>query len=130
MSSSITRSGRRSRPWPASPRGKTVAELRQAFGKYAEVEHIKTFGPADLDIFKEENQVVVAFAYEKRIPLAGNVSLLIDFSGSSSGAVTGNDRLRRLEQAFGYTFRDRAPADGADAPQLLLSPQRAARIPR
>jgi hypothetical protein len=29
--------------------------------------------------------VVVAFAYEKRIPLAGNVSLLIDFSGSSSG---------------------------------------------
>jgi ribonuclease-3 len=31
----------------------------------------------------------------------------------------------RLEKALGYTFRDRAPADGADAPQLLLSPQRA-----
>ncbi|HOG03225.1 MAG TPA: DUF4845 domain-containing protein [Accumulibacter sp.] len=65
--------------------GKTVAELRQAFGKYAEVEHIKTLAPAELDIFKEENQVVIAFAYEKRIPLAGNVSLLIDFRGSSSG---------------------------------------------
>lgn len=69
----------------AESSGKTVAELRQVFSKYAEVEHIKTIGPADLDIFKEENQIVVAFAYEKRIPLAGNVSLLIDFHGSSSG---------------------------------------------
>ena len=65
--------------------GKTVAELRQAFGKYAEVEHIKTLAPAELDIFKEENQVVIGFAYEKRIPLFANVSLLIDFRGSSSG---------------------------------------------
>ena len=64
--------------------GKTVAEIRHAYGQYAEVEHIKTLAPADLEIFKEENQVVVAFAYERRIPLAGNVSLLIDFSGSSS----------------------------------------------
>jgi hypothetical protein len=65
--------------------GKTVPELRQAFGKYAEVEHIQTLSPADLDIFKEDNQVVIAFAYEKRIPLVANVSLLIDFRGSSSG---------------------------------------------
>ena len=69
--------------------GKTVAEIRHAFGQYAEVEHIKGFGPADLEIFKEENQVVVAFAYEKRIPLLGNVSLLIDFSGSSSARDSG-----------------------------------------
>jgi hypothetical protein len=61
------------------------ARTRQAFGKYAEIEHIKTLTPADLDIFKEDNQVVIAFAYEKRIPLVANVSLLIDFRGSSSG---------------------------------------------
>ncbi|MBN8448406.1 MAG: DUF4845 domain-containing protein [Candidatus Accumulibacter necessarius] len=65
--------------------GKTVPELRQAFSKYAEVEHIKTIGPADLDIFKEDSQVIISFAYEKRVPLAANVSLLIDFKGSSSG---------------------------------------------
>lgn len=69
--------------------GKTVAEIRHAYGQYAEVEHIKTLGPADLDVFKEENQVVVAFAYERRIPLAGNVSLLIEFSGSSSARDSG-----------------------------------------
>ena len=65
--------------------GKTVGEIRHAFGKYAEVEHIKTIGPADLDIFKEDSQVIISFAYEKRVPLAANVSLLIDFKGSSSG---------------------------------------------
>ncbi len=69
----------------ADANGKTVAELRSAFGKYAEVEHIKTVTGTDLDIFKEDDQVVIAFAYEKRIPLVGNVSLLIDFKGSSRG---------------------------------------------
>ncbi len=65
--------------------GKTVPEIRQAFGKYLEIEHIKTISPADLDIFKEENRLIIAFAYERRIPLVANVSLLIDFRGSSSG---------------------------------------------
>ena len=73
----------------AESSGKTVPEIRQAYGRYAEVEHIKTFGPADLDVFKEDNQVVVGFAYERRIPLVGNVSLLIDFSGSSSARDSG-----------------------------------------
>ena len=65
--------------------GRTVPEVRQAYSRYAEVEHIKTIGPADLNIFKEDNQVVVAYAYERRIPLFANVSLLIDFKASSSG---------------------------------------------
>jgi hypothetical protein len=65
--------------------GRTVPEVRQAFSKYAEVEHIKTIGPADLDIFKEDNQVVIAFAYSRRIHLAGNVSLLLDFRSSTTG---------------------------------------------
>ena len=69
--------------------GKTVPEIRLAFGRYAEVEQITTFGAADLDVFKEDNQVVVGFAYQRRIPLAGNVSLLIDFSGSSSARDSG-----------------------------------------
>ena len=69
--------------------GKTVSEIRQAYGKYAEVEHIKTFTPAELDVFKQDNQVVVAFSYERRIPLAGNVSLLIEFQGSASARDSG-----------------------------------------
>ena len=65
--------------------GKTVPEIRASFAKYMDVDHVSTITPADLDISKEGNSIVIAFAYEKRIPLFYNVSLLIDFSGSSAG---------------------------------------------
>ena len=68
----------------ANSSGKTVPEIRSIFGKYAEVDHIETITAADLDISKEGNEVVIAFAYERRIPLLLNVSLLIEFQGSSS----------------------------------------------
>ena len=68
-----------------SSSGKTVAEIRTAFGKYMDVEHVSTITPEDLDISKEGNEIVIAFNYEKRIPLFANVSLMIDFQGSSSG---------------------------------------------
>lgn len=69
----------------ANSSGKTVSEIRSSFGKYMDVEHVSTITAADLDISKENNSVVIAFAYERRIPLFYNVSLVIDFEGSSSG---------------------------------------------
>ena len=69
----------------ANANGKTVAEIRAIYGKYAEVDHTQTVSPADLDISKEGGEVVIAFSYEKQIPLFANVSLLIEFEGSSSG---------------------------------------------
>lgn len=65
--------------------GKTVPEIRSAFDKYMNVESVSDVAGADLDIFKEGSQVVIEFAYERRIPLFYNVSLLIDFQGSSAG---------------------------------------------
>ncbi|MBS1228153.1 MAG: hypothetical protein H6R17_1430 [Proteobacteria bacterium] len=65
--------------------GKTVPEIRASFAKYMDVDHVSTITPADLDITKEGNTIVIAFEYEKRIPLFYNVSLLIDFAGSSAG---------------------------------------------
>lgn len=65
--------------------GKTVPEIRAAFSKYLQIDNISVIGPADLDISKEGNDVVLAFAYEKRVPLFANVSLLFDFQGSSTG---------------------------------------------
>lgn len=65
--------------------GKTVPEIRASFAKYLEVEHVSTITPADLDISKEGNEVVIGFAYESRVPLVSNISLLIDFEGTSSG---------------------------------------------
>lgn len=64
---------------------KTVPEIRASFAKYMDVEQVSTITPSDLDISKEGNAVVISFSYEKRIPLFYNVSLLIDFEGSSAG---------------------------------------------
>lgn len=69
----------------ASSSGKTVPEIRASFAKYMEVEHVQTIAPADLDISKEGNAIVIGFAYERRIPLVYNISLLIEFEGSASG---------------------------------------------
>jgi len=69
----------------ASSSGKTVAEIRSAYTRQADVGYIKSLQASDLDISKEGNQIVISFAYETRIPLFANISLLIDFQGSSSG---------------------------------------------
>ncbi len=61
----------------------TVAEIRRAFDKRAQVDDINVISGTDLEITKEGNDVVVAFSYPKKIPLFGNVSIYFDFAGSS-----------------------------------------------
>ncbi|MDP1654165.1 MAG: DUF4845 domain-containing protein [Rhodocyclaceae bacterium] len=60
-----------------------VAKIRDAFDRQANVDYISAITAADLDITKEGGAVVISFAYEKRIPLFANVSLMLDFEGSS-----------------------------------------------
>ena len=61
----------------------TVADIRRAFDKRAQVDDINVISGTDLEISKEGNDVVVAFSYPKKVPLFGNVSIYFDFSGSS-----------------------------------------------
>jgi Tfp pilus assembly major pilin PilA len=68
---------------------KTVAEIRNIYEKYADIDQIQTIRPVDLDIYKEGSRVIIAFAYEKRIPLFANASLVLDFQGSSVQASRG-----------------------------------------
>jgi len=69
-------------------RGGSVAEVRKAFDRRAAVDDITALRPEDLEISKEGNEIVVSFAYEKRVPLFYNISVLIDFAGSSRPAST------------------------------------------
>lgn len=64
--------------------GKTLFEIRTAFDKHLAINHINTIKGSDLDISKEGNEIIISFDYERRIPLFHNISLLIDFQGSSS----------------------------------------------
>lgn len=62
----------------------TVAETRQAFDKQKSIEYsIDSISGKDLIVTKENDKVVVAFAYDKLIPIYGPVNLLIKYEGSS-----------------------------------------------
>lgn len=60
----------------------TVAEARNAFEKQKEVEYsISSISGKDLVVTKENDKVVIRFAYDKEVPLFEPVFLLIKYSG-------------------------------------------------
>jgi hypothetical protein len=61
----------------------SVAEVRKAFERQANIDNISAIRAEDLEVSKEGGDVVVSFAYERRVPLFANVSLLLEFQGSS-----------------------------------------------
>lgn len=67
----------------ANEGGDVPAEMRRRFDAVSAVDDISSIKGSDLEITKVGGQVVVAFKYEKRIPLAGPASLVIDYEGSS-----------------------------------------------
>jgi hypothetical protein len=62
----------------------TVADVRKTFDKFAEIDMLD-FPSSQLDVSKDGGRIVIEFAYEKRIHLFWNVSLLIDYKGSTAG---------------------------------------------
>lgn len=65
-------------------RTSTVLEVRRGFDRRAQIDDIDVISGNDLEVSKEGNEVVVAFSYSKKVPLGGNVSLLIEFAGASN----------------------------------------------
>lgn len=67
----------------ASPQP-TVAGIRNAFDRQKDIEYsIESITGKDLDISKENDKVVIRFAYEKEIELIKPVYLLIKYEGRS-----------------------------------------------
>ena len=64
--------------------GTTVPEIRAAFEKQKTIEYsIQSISGSDLQITKENEKIVVKFAYDKEIELAAPVYLLIKYEGRS-----------------------------------------------
>ncbi|MSQ50484.1 MAG: DUF4845 domain-containing protein [Betaproteobacteria bacterium] len=61
----------------------SVADVRKAFDRRAQVDAISAITSQDLDISKEGGDLVITFSYPQKVPLAGNVSLLFDFAGGN-----------------------------------------------
>lgn len=62
----------------------TVSDVRHAFDKFAEIDMLE-FPSSQLDVSKDGGKIVIGVSYEKRIPLFWNVSLVIDYKGSTAG---------------------------------------------
>ena len=64
--------------------GNTVSGIRAAFERQKDVEYaIQSIGSKDLDITKENDRIVVRFAYDKEIEVMSPVFLLIKYEGRS-----------------------------------------------
>jgi hypothetical protein len=61
--------------------GSSVAEVRAIFDKAAQIDDIKAIAAQDLDVSKEGDKIVVAFAYNREIHIGGPVFLLLKYSG-------------------------------------------------
>lgn len=65
--------------------GSTVPEIRAAFERQKDIEYsITSISGKDLSITKENDKIVVSFAYDKEVEVMKPVYLLIKFEGRSS----------------------------------------------
>ena len=65
--------------------GTTVPEIRNAFERQKDIEYsITSISGKDLSVTKENDKIVVSFAYDKEIELMAPVFLLLKFEGRSS----------------------------------------------
>jgi hypothetical protein len=73
----------------AKAAGGSIPEMRQAFDKFAEVNNVEAVRGRDLVISRDGANPEISFAYEKRIPLTGRATLVIDYDGTTdpSGVV-------------------------------------------
>ncbi len=67
----------------AATEGSTVADVRSTFDKAAQINDIKSITSQDLNITKEGERIVVSFAYEREIHLAGPAWLTLKYEGNS-----------------------------------------------
>jgi Tfp pilus assembly protein PilE len=62
----------------------TVPEIRAAFERQKQIEYsIQSISGKDLEVTKENDKVVIRFAYNKEVEIASPVYLLIKYQGSS-----------------------------------------------
>jgi len=69
--------------------GGTIREMQQAFDRHTDINDVEAVRGRDLVFTRDGDVVEISFAYEKRLPVMGNVSMLIDFAGTTdpSGVV-------------------------------------------
>lgn len=65
--------------------GMTPQEIRSSFDRRATIDNVTVIKGKDLDIDKSRNETVVSSSYSVTVPIAGNLSALIEFEASTQG---------------------------------------------
>ena len=68
----------------AKASGGSMREMQQSFVKNADINQVDAIGVKDLVFTSDNGETDISFAYQKTIPMAGNVSLLIDYAGTTA----------------------------------------------
>ena len=66
----------------AARQGTTVPEVRKIFEMAKAIDDVSSVGSEDLEITKENNQIVVSYSYERDIPIYGPAYLVFRFKDS------------------------------------------------
>lgn len=64
--------------------GTTPQEIINSFNKSAEVGYISSISGKDLTIERVDGGLEVSFAYDRKIPLVGPASLLLEYTGTTA----------------------------------------------
>lgn len=67
----------------AAREGNSVAEVRAIYDRAAAIDSMSSVAGRDLDVTKEGDKIVVNFAYQREIHLAGPAYLLLKYQGRS-----------------------------------------------
>ena len=64
--------------------GASIKEIKESYSKRANINYITDITAEDIDISKGDGQLNLSASYSVKIPLAGNITLLLEFNPSSS----------------------------------------------
>jgi type II secretory pathway pseudopilin PulG len=70
----------------AKATGGSAAEIQRSFDAAATASYISSISGRDLVIEKLNGETDISFAYEKKIPLVGPASLLLEYEGTTAKA--------------------------------------------
>ena len=64
--------------------GATINEVKQSYSKRANINYINDITAEDIEIDKINGRLSLSANYSVKIPIAGNITLLLEFNPSSS----------------------------------------------
>jgi hypothetical protein len=67
-------------------RAGTVGDVRKAWQLKTAIDDVGAISEKDLEITKDQGEIVISFAYRKEVPLFANLGIYLDFAASSKAS--------------------------------------------